>query len=322
MKTVILVNVGTPNSPEPEDVGIYLKEFLMNENIIPIPRPFRDILVKGLIVPRRKYSSSEKYKKVWTEKGSPLRFESEALKLKLQQYLGTGWKVQVGMQIGEPRLKEVLNKAVSEKSSIYFCPLYPQYATATTGGALQMLDKKQTIHVLKPFYNSPWFIKAQAETIRSRMTTKDHLLLSYHGLPVSQLTQKNSACYKNSQCCEQASSCDLNCYKAQCLKTTKLLKAELGLIDVSTGFQSRLGRARWIEPSTESVVTELAAKGIKHLKVACPSFVSDCLETIEEIGMELKDHFISHGGESFELIRCVNDSDTFVKGLGDHLKGQ
>ena len=322
MKTVILVNVGTPNSPEPEDVGIYLKEFLMDENIISIPRPFRDILVKGLIVPRRKFSSSEKYKKVWTEKGSPLLFESESLKNKLQNYLGQDWNVEIAMQVGEPRLRDVIRRHSSERSDLYFCPLYPQYATATTGGALKTLDDQgQQARVLKPFYSASWFIKAQAENIRKKMTEKDHLLLSYHGLPISQLKEKNSTCYKTNNCCKQGNTCEINCYKAQCLKTSELLKKELNLTEVSIGFQSRLGRAKWIEPSTEDVVAHLLAKRIKHLKVACPSFVSDCLETLEEIGMELRQKFLSNGGESFELIRCVNDSDLFVQGLGDHLKG-
>ncbi len=315
MKTVVLVNVGTPQSPEPDDVGVYLKEFLMDENIITIPRPFRDILVKGLIVPKRKFSSSEKYKKIWTREGSPLMVESKALQTKLQSVLGSGWNVIIGMQVGKPALKEV----IQNQSDIYFCPLYPQYATATTGGALGAVKNKQ-VKILKPFYNADWFIKAQADQIRKMLKPQDHLMLSYHGLPISQLKQKNSFCYQTPDCCVKHNSCEQNCYKAQCLKTTELLKKELGLSDVSTGFQSRLGRAKWIEPSTEQVMKSLVDKGVKHLKVACPSFVADCLETLEEIGIELKNEFLTLGGESFELIPCVNDSDVFVQGLGNHLK--
>ena len=321
MKTVILVNVGTPQSAEPRDVGIYLNEFLMDENIIPVPRPFRDILVKALIVPRRKYSSSEKYKKVWTDQGSPLLVESKALQIKLQAYLGTDWNVVLGMQIGHPRVKTAIEEAISNKSEIYYCPLYPQFATATTGGALQAIGSKAK-NILKPFYNSSWFIKALSENIQKVLKPQDHLLLSYHGLPVSQLTQKNSTCYKTLDCCQNSKSCEMNCYKAQCLKTTELLQQQLGLKNVSTSFQSRLGRAKWIEPSTENTVDELLKNGVKNLKVACPSFVSDCLETLEEIGMELKEQFLKGGGETFELIPCVNDSDTFTKGLGDHLLSQ
>lgn len=321
MKTVILVNVGTPQSTDPKEVGIYLNEFLMDENIIPIPRPFRDILVKALIVPKRKFSSSEKYKKVWTAKGSPLMVESEALRKKLQGLLGPEWNVVLGMQVGHPRVKNAILEANAKNSAIYYCPLYPQFANATTGGALQAIGQ-DAAHILQPFYNSSWFIKAVAENIRKELQPQDHLLLSYHGLPVSQLTSKNSTCYQSTTCCQQAEACQRNCYKAQCLKTTELLRQELGLQEISTSFQSRLGRAKWIEPSTEHMAQELLKRGVKHLKVACPSFVADCLETLEEIGMDLKEQFLSSGGESFKLIPCVNDSDTFTKGLSDHLQRQ
>jgi protoporphyrin/coproporphyrin ferrochelatase len=318
MKTVILVNVGTPQSPEPEDVGPYLNEFLMDKNIISIPRPFRDILVKGLIVPKRKFSSSEKYKKVWTEKGSPLLVESEALKIKLQKNLGPEWRVVLGMQVGYPRVSEAIQKALDSSSPIYYCPLYPQYATATTGGALEVLGE-QAHFVLDPFYNSTWFIRAMAENIRRVLKPRDHLLLSYHGLPISQLKKKNSFCYTDG-CCLNNSGCEKNCYKAQCLKTTELLKKELGLTQVSSAFQSRLGRAQWIEPSTENLTRDLLNQGVKNLVVACPSFVSDCLETLEEIGMELKELYMKNGGESFDLVPCVNDSDLFVHGLAEQLR--
>lgn len=315
MKTVILVNVGTPQTPEAKDVGIYLNEFLMDENIISIPRPFRDFLVKVLIVPRRQHSSSEKYKKIWTPQGSPLMVESEKLKNKLQIELGPEWKVQIAMQVGKPNLKEVL-KDVDE---VYFCPLYPQFASATTGGALKSIQNKKA-KILKPFYSEPWFIQSVAGQIRKKLKPTDHLLLSYHGLPISQLKQKNSFCYASANCCEPPAACENNCYKAQCLKTTQLLQTELSHQNISTGFQSRLGRAKWIEPSTESVMVDLVQKGVKHLKVACPSFVADCLETLEEIGLELRSEFLQLGGESFELISCVNDHDIFVRGLANTLR--
>lgn len=314
MKTVILVNVGTPDSFEPEDVGNYLQEFLMDKNIITIPRPFRDILVKLIIVPKRKFRSSEKYKKIWTPEGSPLMVHSRNLKTKLEAFLGDGWQVLLGMQVGNPALKDVIRKS----SEIYFCPLYPQYATATTGGALEVLaDSAQWI--LKPFYKEPWFIKALADRIRASLKPQDHLLLSYHGLPVQQIKAHHPSCYLTDNCCEQAHACEKNCYRAQCLQTTRLLQAELGISQVSTSFQSRLGRAQWIEPSTESVTRQLAHDGVKHLKVACPAFVADCLETLEEIGIELKQQFLSDGGESFELIPAINDHEIFVRGLGNLL---
>lgn len=312
MKTVILVNVGTPQSPQPQDVGVYLNEFLMDENIISIPRPFRDLLVKGIIVPKRKHLSAEKYKKIWTSQGSPLMVHSENLKNKLQLALGDVWNVRLGMQVGSPSLASVLKE--SEGHEIYFCPLYPQYATATTGGALGALRNRRA-WILKPFFNENWFIQAQAHKIREKLRPTDHLLLSYHGLPVSQLKAVSKTCYQNAICCMAQNACEKNCYKAHCLKTTELLVRELGHTSFSTSFQSRLGPARWIEPSTAETVQNLLRNGVKHLKVVCPSFVADCLETLEEIGIELRSQFLQQGGESFELISCVNDDEVFVKGL-------
>lgn len=319
MKTVILANVGTPQSTNPEDVGIYLRQFLMDENILPLPRPFRDILVKGIIVPRRKFASAEKYKKIWTDQGSPLMVETLSLQARLQEKLGNTWQVLIGMQVGKPSIEEAVQKAMAVSDEVIFVPLYPQFATATTGGAIKMiqkaLPKSAKLKVLDPFFNQSWFLKAQAQQIRESLKPQDHLLLSYHGLPVSQLKSHRAQCYREEMCCEAESACAQNCYKAQCLKTSELLKRELNLANLTVGFQSRLGRAKWIEPSTDSQVDELLKNGVRHLKVACPSFVADCLETLEEIGMELRHQFLSGGGETFELIPCVNSHETFVHGL-------
>jgi ferrochelatase len=324
MKTVVLINVGTPDAPDAESVGVYLREFLMDENILPIPRPFRDILVKGLIVPRRRWSSAEKYQSIWSVEGSPLMKHSRDLQQGLQKSLGEGWRVVLGMQVGNPSLGEALEKAAPDSDEIFILPLYPQFSTATTGGALKMVQAKlgnrKSVQVLKHFYQSEWFLKSQAQRIKQSLKPQDHLLLSYHGLPVSMLQKHRPQCGERPDCCLQARSCLENCYKAQCLATSQLLQKELGLEKISIGFQSRLGRARWIEPSTISVVQKLAAEGVKHLKVACPSFVADCLETLEEIGVELRAEFLKAGGESFELIECLNGDETFVQGLAFALK--
>jgi ferrochelatase len=318
MKTIILVNVGTPESPEPDDIGVYLTEFLMDGNIMTVPRPFRDLLVKAFIIPKRKFSSSEKYKRIWTPEGSPLMVYSQALKNRLQSFLGADWKVVIAMQVGKPSLKKVLQE--NQDSEIYFCPLYPQFAKATTGGALQSLKSiRKPIKILKPFYHESWFIQSVSRKIREKLRPEDHLLLSYHGLPISQLSQHRGACERSVDCCLDISACAQDCYKAQCLATTKLLEKELGFSKITTSFQSRLGRDRWIEPSTEETALKLAAVGVKNLKVACPSFVADCLETLEEIGLDLKEQFLAAGGKSFELIPCVNDDALFVEGLGRHI---
>lgn len=326
MKTAILINVGTPDSPEPEDVGRYLNEFLMDEDIVSIPRPLRDFLVKVLIVPRRKFSSSEKYKKIWTAGGSPLLIHSKAIEVKLQSKLGPQWRVLTAMQVGQPQLKEVLMKEASQ-GPIFVCPLYPQFAQATTGAALRVISQKvpaERVFELKPFYQASWFLEPVISKIKKKMKSQDHLLLSYHGLPVSQLKKKNPTCLQKPNCCDssdlRSNPCDLNCYKAQCHRTSEAIQSRLGLESVSTSFQSRLGPAQWIGPSTEETVQNLARKGVKNLIVACPSFVADCLETLEEIALETQKLFLESGGESFQYVECVNDDDLFVEGLALHLE--
>lgn len=324
MKTAVLINVGTPDSPQPEDVGRYLREFLMDENILTIPRPFRDILVKGIIVPRRKYTSAKKYQSIWTTEGSPLMVESVALQKSLQNKLGSEWHVELGMQVGNPSLKSLVSKLDEKNETVVFIPLYPQFATATTGGALQAIEKApsslKNVKVIQAFYNKSWFVDSLVKSIKPYLESQDHLLLSYHGLPVSQLTDHRKACDSSAACCQMPDACAQNCYKAQCLKTTSLLQDKLNHDKISTGFQSRLGRGRWIEPSTQSQMQKLVSQNVKHLKVACPSFVSDCLETLEEIGQELREEFLHLGGESFTLIPCVNSSESFVSGLAEEIR--
>lgn len=322
MNTVVLINVGTPQGSDPISVGKYLNEFLMDENIIQIPRPWRDILVKWIIVPRRKFSSAKKYQSVWTDQGSPLLVESEKLKSKLQTELGSSWHVILGMQVGQPSLRNAIIKAKANGGKIIFAPLYPQFAMATTGGALQLIKKSlpnEKIDSILPFFNKSWFIKPQAAVIKPFLQSDSHLLLSYHGLPISHLKKQNSFCDQSSACCSQAAACEKNCYKAQCLKTSSLLQAELGLQKISVSFQSRLGRGAWIEPSTQDTIIDLAKSGIKNVVVACPSFTVDCLETVEEIGMEIRKEFLDAGGEKFTLVPCLNDTSPFIAGLASQI---
>lgn len=311
MKYLILNQLGTPKSPDPADVGAYLSEFLMDGDVLGLPRPFRDILVHIGIVPRRKYFSAEKYKKIWTSRGSPLLFNTEDLAKKIQALLGTNWKVIIGMRYAEPSIQQALT-AVDFKNAekILFLPLYPHSAGATTGSAVKCLtrelekislpvDSNKKIQVLPTFGGQEWFIQAQSEKIKNQLSVDDHLLLSYHGLPVRQENKEKLS------------------YKAQCLQTSDLIQKYLGLANekISSSFQSRVGVTEWIGPYTVETAIFLARSGVKNLKVACPSFVADCLETEEEIAIELKEIFLNNGGENFELIRCLNDDISFVKGL-------
>lgn len=308
MKYLILNQLGTPRTPEPDDVGIYLKEFLMDQNVIRLARPFNDILVKIGIVPRRKFSSSEKYKKVWMPEGSPLAVYTEQLREKLQQELGASWKVITAMRYGEPSIGTALKQVNFENAeSVFFIPLYPQFAQATVGSAVEKLQQElaklkistSKVKIIEPFYNRDWYVDAVAASIKPYLKKNSHLLLSYHGIPISQ--EKRSPIS----------------YYGQCVKTTELLTEKLGLekSSVTTSFQSRVGLAKWLEPSTTDAATGLASSPDSELVVVCPSFVADCLETIEEIGMELKSHYLECGGRSFTMVPCLNSDKALVDGI-------
>lgn len=308
MKYLILNQIGTPQGCDPDSVGEYLSEFLMDPNVISLPRPFRDILVKIGIVPRRKFSSAKKYQKIWQAEGSPLAVHTSDLQKKLQQKLGSEWKVLIGMRYAQPSMEKAFNQVdLKQVDRAVFLPLYPHYSKATVGSATEKLNSLNTrfkVEIVREFYKSPWYISALGEKIKQHLKPQDHLLLSYHGLPISQDVHNGIS------------------YQQQCLETSKLLQEYLELSDkqISTGFQSRVGLNKWLEPSTESVATKLAQSGVKHLKVACPSFVADCLETLEEIGMELKHNFSFSGGETFELIPCLNAETSLVDGLISEIK--
>lgn len=308
MNYLILNQLGTPRSPEPDDVGIYLKEFLMDQNVIRLARPFNDILVKIGIVPRRKFSSSEKYKKIWTPEGSPLAVYTEQLRQKLQQELGPSWKVVTAMRYGEPSIGTALKQVdFASAGSVVFIPLYPQFAQATVGSAIEKLQQElnkikvspSKVKIIEPFYNKSWYIDAVAASVKPYLSGNSHLLLSYHGIPLSQERRSPVSYYQ------------------QCLKTTELLTKKLGLEEsnVTTSFQSRVGFAKWLEPSTTDATTGLAASPEKELVVVCPSFVADCLETIEEIGMELKSDYLTCGGRVFKMVPCLNADKSLVDGI-------
>lgn len=306
-KYLILNQLGTPDEPTAEAVGDYLKEFLMDPNVLTLPRPFRDLLVKAVIVPRRKGASAAKYQKIWLDEGSPLAVYTKRLQQRLQQSLPTDWEVMIGMRYGNPSLADTFSQVPPDAEKVVYLPLYPHHARATVGSAvdkmLEVTGGGRNIQTIPPFFQSDWYIEALSQQIGSYLRPQDHLLLSYHGLPKSQDIDKGIS------------------YQQQCYQTSADVRRKLGLSEsqLSTAFQSRIGPKKWLEPSTEEMMFRLVGSGVLHLKVACPSFVSDCLETLEEIGLELRSEFLAHGGESFELIPCLNDSDLLVKGLAQEV---
>lgn len=326
---IILNNIGTPKSPQAKDVGAYLNEFLMDPNVISLPYPFRLLLVKGLIVPFRSRTSGAKYKSIWTEQGSPLLVYTERLREKLQHELGSEFSVKIGMRYGKPSISEAVKELENEDiHKVIFAPLYPQYAEATTGSNVAYYKKLTAksefrTYVLPPFYGKEYFLEPQAQIIAESLqqTKADHVLFSYHGLPEDQVRQV-PGCLETENCCQRREACDLNCYKAQCHKTSEALAKKLNLKPEqwSTSFQSRLGPAKWIGPATTDEVQRLAQNGVKHLTVACPAFVTDCLETLEEINIELRHQFLANNGESFTLTPCLNDHNSWVTELSKKLK--
>jgi len=320
---VLLINLGTPDAPTPDAVGRYLRQFLMDPFVIDTPAPLRWLLVNIAIVPRRKYRSAEAYQTVQMPEGSPLLVHTRALAHEVAQRLnsaGENYAVEFGMRYGNPSIKSALQNLKScGVSHFIVLPLYPQYAESSfetavveTKRSARELGCEDLLTFLPPFYNDPGFINAWAERMRANLNpeTTDHLVFSFHSLPVHHLTKfhKDDHSRPTAGCCTEISSANQNCYRAQCFATARAIAAQLELHpdDYSVSFQSRLGRAEWIGPNTVDVFEDLARRGIKRIAVACPSFVSDCLETLEEMGMRGRKTFLAAGGEAFRLIPSLN----------------
>ncbi len=328
---VILNNIGSPSESTPEAVGHYLNEFLMDEEILNLPFLIRYPLVRWLIVPRRKKYSAQKYQKVWINNKSPLISISERLCEKVQDQLGTEYLVRLGMRYSDPSIQSCLDEFKKNQiEQIYFAPLYPQYAKATTFSAIKKIEKLKPsfkqfnqIKLMQPFFNQSEFIDLLSQKIASDWKTNDwqHILFSFHGLPESQV-KKNQGCLIEKNCCERQIACDLNCYRAQCFATAGFIAEKLNLqqTQYTVCFQSRLGPARWIQPSSLNTVQKLASQGVKKVLVQSPSFVTDCLETLEEISIELKDEFIKQGGDDLKLVPCLNDDAEWAKVLADLIR--
>lgn len=321
---LILNNIGSPKSFQPDDVGQYLKEFLMDKEIIELPYLFRYALVHFLIVPRRKFSSAEKYRRIWGKTQSPLIEISEKFCNSLQVQLGANYQVELGMVNGNPSLEHALIQMRDQGiDEIIFAPLYPQYARATSfaseskirGLLRKILKNRVNLKVLPPFYSTSAFIDASVDRLKQDWSSNQwqHVLFSFHGLPESQV-KKNSGCLQSPDCCARLQACQRNCYKAQCLQTASLIAKQANLTkdQYSVAFQSRLGRAKWIGPAATDVAKHLAQSGCQNLLVQTPSFVADCLETLEEIGLELKDNFIQAGGKNLKLVPCLNDDTNWI----------
>ncbi len=324
---ILLVNLGTPDEPTAKKVGVYLREFLMDPDVIDIPKPLRWFLVNVLIVPRRSHASAEAYRKVWTERGSPLKFHSEDLARKVGEKLGPGFAVRLGMRYQNPSIRSVLRDFQAEGiEEVRVLPLYPQYAAASSlstekavTASLAELRYAPKLGFLPAFYDDDGFIESFAIRIREVLARGpfDHILFSFHGLPERQIlkTDPNSFCFTRTDCCDRICAQNVRtCYRAHSYETARLLASSLGLPKESwsVSFQSRLGRTKWIEPYTDVVLPELAARGARRIAVVCPAFVADCLETLEEIGIRAGEQFRGAGGEEVALVPSLNSEPAWV----------
>lgn len=325
---LLLVNLGSPASTEVADVRRYLNQFLMDPYVIDVPWPLRRLIVAMILI-RRPKASAEAYRSIWWEEGSPLVVLSRRLQAKVAEQWTEG-PVELAMRYGEPSIERTLQGLAQRgMRRVTLVPLYPQFADSTVTTVVEEARRVMRRHrlpfaldILPPFYDQPEYLAALAESARPYLEQGyDHLLLSYHGLPERHLHKSDpsgSHCLKGADCCQRASGAILDsCYRAQCLRTSTGLATELGLEDGrwSVAFQSRLGRAKWIEPYTDATIEALAHQGVKKLLVMCPAFVADCIETLEEIGDEGRAEFRAAGGDDLLLVPCLNDHPQWVSAL-------
>jgi ferrochelatase len=332
---VLLVNLGTPKEASPSHVRTYLKEFLMDPFVIDIPFIFRWMIVHLGVLPKRSVSSAEAYKKIWSEKGSPLLFHHLELAVQVQKLLEPHWVVRPVMRYGAPSIASAareLKEAGVEEVLIF--PLYPQFSLAATQSSIEECKKQflkvfpeASLQVIRSFYKDPAFIEAFASIAREHLQdySYDHLLLSFHGLPERQVKKTNTQgpyCLQSEKCCDAIVKENSDCYKAQCYATARELARALHLKEdaYTVCFQSRLGRTPWIRPFTDDFYRQLPKRGVKKVAVMSPSFVADCLETLEEIEMRGKEEFVQNGGEDLKLIPSLNSTSVWVKAVSQMIQ--
>lgn len=329
-KAVVLMNLGSPDSPSTKDVRKYLNEFLMDNRVIDkYSYLFRLLLVKGIIVPLRAPKSAHAYQSIWTKDGSPLIVITKQLQEAVQAY--TEYPVEIAMRYANPSPKAAFDNLVAKMPNlkeVILVPMYPHYAMSSfeTGVVYaQEIHEKEKyafkLSVIEPYYNNEEYIQAMSANIEPHLQKDyDHILFSFHGIPerhlkVSDPTKKHClTCYN---CCETPSAAHATCYRHQCLETMRLVAEKLNIPKekYSYSFQSRLGREPWLKPYTDFRLKEMPNEGIKKLLILCPAFVSDCLETLEEIQMEGEEIFKEAGGETYEMIPCMNVHPEWVKAV-------
>lgn len=325
-KALLLINLGTPESATKKHVRKYLFNFLNDKRVIDLPWVARKLLVNLIIVPFRTSKSTKIYKKLWTPQGSPLLIYLNNLVEKLQKKLDKEYTVFGAMRYGKPALKTVLNK-IKEKNfeELIVFPLFPQYASSTTGSIFDFLMQHiktwevfPKIRLIDQYYSHDAFIEAFSEQINKYNPDNfDKIIFSYHGLPIRQINKVHKHVnYQTCNCEKEMPTHGTHCYKATCYQTTRLLVQKTGMTESKTltAFQSRLSEG-WLSPFADEVVKKQAKKGVKKLLIIAPSFVADCLETEVELNQEYKEIFEQNGGENFMMVKSLNDNNLWIDAI-------
>lgn len=310
---ILLINLGTPDAPTEEAVRVYLNEFLSDPRVITLPTWLRNLLVQRIILKKRPKKSAHAYQQIWTDKGSPLLVNSQGIRDQVSVIYHESERsarfskhaISLGMRYGNPSIESAITKLQSHHcDQLIIFPLFPQRSNATTESAIDEVKKilaKKSYHpalkIIQDFHDQDFYINAFSKIIEAEKSPDHFLLMSFHGLP--------------------ARHCDSKQYQAQCHKTAELVAKKLNLSQdqFHVAFQSRLGLTKWISPYTDHVIKKLRKKGITKLSVVCPSFVADCIETLEEINIRLRNQWMQLGGESFHCISCLNQSDDWIRGM-------
>lgn len=332
---IILMNLGSPDSTDVADVRKYLNEFLTDKRVIDYSWLFRKLVMQGIVVPVRAPKSAEAYRTIWTKNGSPLIQFTRELAEKLREQVS--WPVSIAMRYGNPDMSSAyqsLVEQVPDLEEVIAVPLYPHYAMSSYETAVEHAKeihrgKKYGFRLtfIPPFYQEPPYIHAMSENIRPYLQKGfDHVLFSFHGIPERHLVKSDPThkhCLQSADCCSVASPAHATCYRHQCLQTMKGIAAELGMQSgtFSFSFQSRLGKQPWLKPYTDFRFLEMPGEGIRKLLVVCPAFVSDCLETLEEIEIRGKESFLQAGGEAYEMVPCLNTHPLWVEALAGWVRG-
>ena len=321
---VLLVNVGTPDEPSVSAVRRYLSYFLNDKRVIDMPGLIRKLLVGAVIVPFRSPKSAKLYRQLWTSEGSPLLLHTENCREKLQALLGDDYEVIVAMRYGNPSLNGALERIKRRQfRQLVLFPLFPQYASSTTGTAIEYVFRKVSkwylipaVKVIGQFFEHPVFVQAFSEKIKAYQPDKwDHIIFSFHGLPLHHLT-KGHPDMSLQECFDERFNPEHSCYRSACYRTAQLIAdtLELSANKYSVAFQSRLDK-NWMEPFTDMALIQKAKEGCRKILVAAPAFVADCLETIVEIGIEYQALFREHGGEKVQLVESLNDHPLWIEAM-------